>query len=123
VPLANTNARLLTFGLDSLPKSEIFAVVAIEGGVCLLVGAQEVIAAFQAIRMQKPFVALQSIVGLRPHRSNVESKDEACASQISSYPQLPHLIGLIGRAGIDSDEIIDARPSAGDGVISGLMRH
>jgi len=50
---ARTIARLLTIGRDALRKADSVTVVAIEGGVTLLIEAREIVAAFQAMIRKK----------------------------------------------------------------------
>lgn len=58
-PSARTIARLMTIGRDRVSKSESVTIAAIEAGVPLLVEAQEIIAAFQAMIRKKIVAELE----------------------------------------------------------------
>ena len=58
-PSARTIARLLTFGRDSLTKSETVTVAAIESGVPLLIEARQLIADFQSMIRTKSLANLE----------------------------------------------------------------
>jgi transposase len=58
-PSARTIARFLTFGRDSLTKSETVTVAAIEAGVPLLVEARQLIADFQSMIRTKSLANLE----------------------------------------------------------------
>ena len=57
-PSARTIARLMTNGRDQLSKAETVTVVAIEGGVEILVEARELVAEFQAMIRRKTLAEL-----------------------------------------------------------------
>ncbi len=91
-PSARTVARLMSMGRDALSKAETVTVAAIESGVPLLVGAREIIEAFQAMIRKKSLADLEPWLG-RARTSLVASfangviKDKAAVSAaiISSW--------------------------------------